>query len=96
MPGFDGSGPQGEGPMTGRKAGKCTNSGTGRAGKEVQEEPDGRAEATGTTNPVLRGAGCERGGGRGAGQGRRHTGGKGRGAGSGPGAGRGRGHGFGR
>ena len=33
MPGLDHKGPQGEGPMTGRKAGKCTNFGAGRAGK---------------------------------------------------------------
>ena len=96
MPGFDGKGPQGEGPMTGRKAGRCTNSGTGRSGKAVQEESDGSAEATGKPDTGFGGAGRGRGGGRGAGQGRRHAGGKSRGAGSGPGAGRGRGHGSGR
>ena len=96
MPGLDRKGPQGEGPMTGRKAGKCTNFGAGRAGKAVQEESEGSAEAPGKPDTGLRGAGRGRGGSRGAGQGGRHSGGKGRGVGSGRGEGHGRGNGAGR
>jgi len=88
MPGFDGKGPQGEGPMTGRKAGKCTKFGAGRAGKAVQEESQGRAEKveqTGTGRSVGRGPGARRGVGLGTGGGR----GGGKGTGRGTGAGRG-------
>jgi hypothetical protein len=91
MPGFDGKGPRGEGPKTGRKAGKCTNFGAGRAGKRVQEESEGSAEETARPDAGLRGAGRGMGGGRGAGQGRRGAGGRGRGTGRGAGAGRGHG-----
>ena len=100
MPGFDGKGPQGEGPMTGRKAGKCTNFGAGRAGKAVQEESEGRAEEveqTGTGRGVGRGTRARRGFGRGTGVGRGGGKGTGRGTGAGrgahPGAGPGRGRG---
>ncbi len=35
MPGFDRTGPEGEGPMTGRKQGRC-------AGNEERQRPEGR------------------------------------------------------
>ncbi len=79
MPGLDHRGPQGEGPMTGRKAGKCTNFGAGRAGKAGQGEVNTTDKEENV--PVT--------GGRGAGQGPRHGKGRGQGQGSGRGAGRG-------
>ncbi|MGI6572529.1 MAG: DUF5320 domain-containing protein [Fermentimonas sp.] len=39
MPRFDQQGPMGEGPMTGRKMGKCTNYGAEKGGSETVEEP---------------------------------------------------------
>jgi len=41
MPGFDKTGPMGQGPMTGRKMGKCTNYGAGKKSqiKNPNENP---------------------------------------------------------
>lgn len=37
MPGFNQKGPMGEGPMTGRKMGKCTNYGAGAKSEQTQK-----------------------------------------------------------
>lgn len=87
MPGLDHKGPQGEGPMTGRKAGECTNFIAGRAGKTVKEDAEGNAKATDQSGTGQRGAGR----GKGFGQGRRQGNGKGQGQGGGSGSGRGAG-----
>ncbi len=76
MPRFDKTGPEGEGPMTGRRMGKCTNYG----GKGITEEND-------SPNNVLPGRGQGRGPGIGQGKGQGH--GLGKGLGRGPGKGRG-------
>ncbi len=82
MPGFNQKGPKGEGPMTGRKMGKCTDFGANQKGS-TEENLD----------LVGRGLGLRRGFGRAcAGLGR----GLGQGARMGRGAGRGRGMGRGR
>ncbi len=54
MPGFDRTGPEGEGPMTGRKQGRCT-------GNAERQQPEGRGLGLG------RGRG-RRGSGRGEGR----------------------------
>lgn len=74
MSGLDQKGPQGKGPMTGRKAGRCTNFEAGKAGKEdaSTNEAEENAPVTGG-----RGRGRGQGGGRGSGTGA----GRGRGAG---------------
>lgn len=41
MPGFNRKGPEGQGPMTGRKMGRCTNYGAGRDRKSTSD-PDGK------------------------------------------------------
>ncbi len=58
MPGFDGTGPRGLGPKTGRQRGICTTDGA----TTTPQQP------TDTPTPVGRGFG----GGRGLGRGRRH------------------------
>ncbi len=84
MPRLDQKGPEGQGAMTGRKAGRCTNF---DAEKAVKGNADGSDKDENA--PVT--------GGRGTGQGRGQGGrsgagaGAGRGRGSGAGAGRGRG-----
>lgn len=88
MPGFNQKGPMGEGPMTGRKMGKCTNYGADN--KSTEETLDNVA---GRGLGLRRGLGRAAAGlGRGAGRGR----GMGQGARLGRGAGRGRGMGRGR
>ncbi|MCT4616972.1 MAG: DUF5320 domain-containing protein [Candidatus Gracilibacteria bacterium] len=57
MPNFDGTGPEGKGPMTGNKRGKCIEENNLSGGKKF-----GRGQSKG------RGAGCERNSGRGLGQ----------------------------
>lgn len=37
MPGFNKQGPMGQGPMTGRKMGRCTNFGAGRRNQPTDE-----------------------------------------------------------
>ncbi len=37
MPGFDQKGPTGQGPMTGRRMGRCTNYGAGKTFSETAE-----------------------------------------------------------
>ncbi len=81
MPRFNQQGPMGEGPMTGRKMGKCTNYGEKIASTE--EQLNENVEIGG------RGFGMRRG--RCFGQGRGFAGGEGQGFGKGRGAGRGRG-----
>jgi len=39
MPGFDQTGPVGQGPMTGRRMGRCTNYGAGRRNQPTGETP---------------------------------------------------------
>ncbi len=69
MPGFDRTGPEGEGPMTGRKLGRCTNYGKGRQGLNDDQADDNENLAPG--RGAGRGLGRRGGGpGRGAGQGR--------------------------
>ncbi|HKK10347.1 MAG TPA: DUF5320 domain-containing protein [Bacteroidales bacterium] len=58
MPGFDRTGPEGEGPMTGRKQGRCT-------GRDEEQRPEGRGLGLGRGR---------RNRGRGKGQGRRFRG----------------------
>jgi hypothetical protein len=43
MPGFDQTGPSGQGPMTGRRMGRCTNYGAGK-GQESSSPTDGKEE----------------------------------------------------
>lgn len=61
MPGFNQTGPMGQGPMTGRRMGRCTNYGTGR--RAPQDQPN---ESEGTA-PGWFGIGRGRMGGRGMG-----------------------------
>lgn len=83
MPGFNQKGPMGQGPMTGRKMGRCTNFGVNLKDQNIPEN-----ETTETTNPDnitgrglglgrgRGGAGLGRGGaGRGMGRQNRHRGG---------------------
>ncbi len=92
MPGFDQTGPAGQGPMTGRRAGRCRNDGTftGRGPGR------GFYRATENLEEVPAGWGSGRrmyGAGRMAqGSGRGNCAGMGRGRGMGCGAGRGRQH----
>ena len=67
MPGFDKTGPQGQGAMTGRKMGKCT----GKAGA-TNENDANNADQQGRGLGLGRGrGGGRRGGGQGLGLGRR-------------------------
>ncbi|MDX9928591.1 MAG: DUF5320 domain-containing protein [Bacteroidales bacterium] len=72
MPGFDQTGPEGKGPMTGRRLGRCTNYGekSGSKDKEsnndIENLPPGRGAGRGSGPGRGRGAG---GGGRGRGRG---------------------------
>jgi len=69
MPGFDQTGPRGQGPMTGRRMGRCTNYGAG-----VKNQPTETKENTNENLPENfqgQGFGFGRGrGGRGFGMGR--------------------------
>jgi hypothetical protein len=76
MPGFNQKGPMGQGPMTGRRMGRCTNFGANPKDQSIPEN-----ETPDTTNPdnlAGRGMGLGRGRGNGLGRGR---GGAGRGMG---------------
>jgi hypothetical protein len=77
MPGFDQTGPEGQGPMTGRRMGRCTN--YGRNLKETEntsskEQNDSLSEnlAGRGFGPGLRRSGIGRGRGRGRGLGRQN------------------------
>lgn len=90
MPGFNQKGPMDEGPMTGRKMGKCTNFGADqRENIEDSSLEVGQGRGLGLRRGLGRacyGLGRGAGRGRGLGQGAR----MGRGAGRGRGMGRGR------
>ena len=65
MPGFNQKGPTGQGPMTGRKMGRCANFGAGRNNQSTPEN-----ENTGNpTNDFTPGQGAGRVAGQGAGRG---------------------------
>ncbi|MDF1576714.1 MAG: DUF5320 domain-containing protein [Bacteroidales bacterium] len=68
MPGFDRTGPEGQGSRTGRQMGKCSTKDTSETG---QEPFMGRGPGRGMGRGVGRAAGraANRGGGRGAGRG---------------------------
>lgn len=68
MPGFDQRGPQGQGPMTGRKEGKCTNFGNGNAQEKIEEAPLNQQNSWNENRPFGRGLGMQRGAGRGRGR----------------------------
>jgi hypothetical protein len=70
MPGLNHKGPMGNGPMTGRKMGKCTNFG---AGKKSSTEETERENSTMTSKGRGMGRGLGRGqGGQGMGMGRKN------------------------
>ncbi len=73
MPQFDRTGPQGEGRMTGRKQGRCTNFGAAKAakGKPLADEAGTDKEALDGGQKRGRGQEPGRGLGRGAAAGRR-------------------------
>lgn len=79
MPNFDGTGPKGQGAMTGRKKGRCNNTNT----TQTEKSTDQSVENKGVANGLGRG-GKPRGGG-----------GLGKGSCDGKGQGRGHGKGFG-
>ena len=71
MPGFNQTGPMGQGSMTGRKMGKCTNFGANQQQKTTDEQQTAETvEMTG--RGMRRGCGCkQRGQGQGFGRGNR-------------------------
>jgi hypothetical protein len=73
MPGFDKTGPMGDGPMTGRRMGRCTNYGQGLK-KSNRESAGGQDDIMSGEFPRAgRGFGWRRGGiGRGFGLGRQN------------------------
>ena len=77
--------PMGEGPMTGRKMGRCGNFGAGRRFATTQENEN----AENTMSDNLQEQGTSRGGGRGMGRGMRNRMGQGQGEGGGMGQNRG-------
>jgi hypothetical protein len=79
MPGFDQTGPEGQGPMTGRRMGRCTN--YGRNLKKNENDSSGEQNETTPVNTPGRGfgfgfglrrSGFGRGRGRGRGMGRQN------------------------
>ena len=79
MPNFNQKGPMGEGPMTGRRMGRCTNMGVTRRGKTTEEKEN-------IDNPINdnpQGQGMGRGRGRGMGRGMKNGMGQGQGGGIG-------------
>ncbi len=74
MPGFDQTGPEGQGPMTGRRMGRCTNYGSSLRNRprEADEKREERFPGTGRG----RAWGMGRGRGRGAGWQNRFRGGQ--------------------
>lgn len=77
MPGFNQEGPTGQGPMTGRKMGRCTNYGAGRRNQTTPENTTTEIP----TNDFTPGQGVGRGMGRGLGKGRGRNCGRGMGLG---------------
>ncbi|HNS17863.1 MAG TPA: DUF5320 domain-containing protein [Bacteroidales bacterium] len=72
MPGFDRTGPEGQGPMSGRKMGRCTNYGKGRK-KQTTSDDEIKKDEDLPENPAGKGLGQGRGkGGRGRGMGRQN------------------------
>jgi len=76
MPGFNRKGPEGEGPMTGRKQGRCSGNnvsdnsvGMGQRNRFRNTE-ESRGQGRGAGNMDGRGRGLGRGAGRGLGRGR--------------------------
>lgn len=74
MPGFDQTGPVGQGPMTGLRMGRCANVGAPRVSEPVGDAPGenipygyGRGFGYGRRADFGRGFGFGRGGGRGRG-----------------------------
>ena len=70
MPGYDKTGPVGQGPMTGRRLGRCTN-----FGDSPKDQPPASAQDSGENYPEAlprRGLGGGRGRGRGLGLGLRN------------------------
>ena len=60
MPGLNHKGPMGDGPMTGRKMGKCTNFGAGKkssADETAQESPNTTKQGCGMGRGLGRGQG---------------------------------------
>ncbi len=71
MPGFNQKGPDGNGPMTGRKMGKCTGySGVSNNQNESNDKVSGVGRGIGRGVGAGRGAGRAQGQGRGCGRGR--------------------------
>ena len=68
MPGFNQKGPMGQGPMTGRRMGRCTNFGANLNDQTVTEKEDSSNLAT--DNLPAQGLGLGRGRGLGLGWGR--------------------------
>lgn len=69
MPRFDQTGPVGQGPMTGRRMGRCTSYGAGRSNQPTGENPNVKTNENLPEN-FERGFGFGRGGGgRGRGRG---------------------------
>lgn len=68
MPGLDRKGPEGEGPMTGRRMGRCTNFGDALKDKDTTDNPNAENQQTGWFGRGL-GRGFGRGRGRGSGRG---------------------------
>ncbi len=79
MPEFDKTGPEGEGPMTGRRLGRCTGFGSGKKKAESTERSSEENQAIRGRGPGLgrrgTGRGMGRGPGRGMGGGSRYRGG---------------------
>ncbi|GAP43639.1 hypothetical protein SDC9_28939 [bioreactor metagenome] len=75
MPGFDQTGPEGQGPMTGRRMGKCTNYGAGLKNRPVAENESDAENVPGRGPGRGRGMGRGKGRGRGAGNQNRFRGG---------------------
>ena len=65
MPNFDGTGPQGQGAMTGRKKGRCNITKTTQTEKSTEQSAENKEVANG-----LGRGGKPRGGGKGQGRGR--------------------------
>lgn len=71
MPGYDQTGPEGQGPMTGRKMGRCTNYGAGRKKKTASVDDNKDENLPESTTGKDPGQGRGRGG-RGRGMGRQN------------------------
>lgn len=69
MPGYNQTGPLGQGPMTGRKMGRCTNFGTNRKNVSIKTENNSTENFMEIPFVKGRGMGYGRGFGRGIGRG---------------------------